>query len=180
MAETVGALYLAESVREFRKIKDLGDKTLAQVSDEDLARTLHPEGNSLAVLIRHLAGNMLSRWTDFLTSDGEKPGRHRDTEFEDSGATREQLLARWEEGWACLFAALAALSESDLRRVVTIRAEPHTVVRAIHRQLSHYAYHVGQMVMLAKAFQDAEWKTLSVPRGGTRKFNEEMFGQGTP
>jgi len=177
MGETVGALYLAESIREFQKTKDLGDKALAQIADADLGRALHAEGNSLALLIQHLAGNMRSRWTDFLTTDGEKPDRDRDREFElDAGVSRAALLARWEAGWALVFSTLAALTADDLRREITIRAEPHTVVRAIHRQLTHYAYHVGQMVMLAKALRDADWQTLSVRKGGSKAFNAAKFG----
>jgi hypothetical protein len=177
MEETVGALVLAESIREFHKTKELGDKALAQVADADLGRVHHPEGNSLVLLIQHLAGNMRSRWTDFLTTDGEKPDRDRDREFElAGGVSRAELLARWEAGWALVFSALAALTEDDLGREIAIRAEPHTVVRAIHRQLTHYAYHVGQMVMLAKALRDAEWQTLSVPKGGSKAFNTAKFG----
>lgn len=173
------SLYLDDVVDQFRKLKTLGDRALAQVRDEDLFATLDPESNSLAILIQHMAGNMRSRWTDFLHSDGEKPDRDRDAEFEvTSGTTREVLLERWEEGWRCLFQALTALGEEDLAMTVLIRAEPHSVIKAVNRQLTHYGYHIGQIVFLAKHFASETWHTLSVPRGGTRRFNEKMFGRG--
>ncbi len=178
MDDSPASLYLTDVVDQFRKLKQLGDRALAQVRDEDLFAALDPESNSLAVLIQHMAGNMRSRWTDFLESDGEKPNRDRDSEFEvTTGTTREALLDRWEEGWRCLFQALTALDEEDLGMTVLIRAEPHSVIKAINRQLTHYGYHVGQMVFLAKHFASETWQTLSVPRGGTRRFNEEKLGR---
>ncbi|HEV2855478.1 MAG TPA: DUF1572 family protein [Thermoanaerobaculia bacterium] len=178
MDESPASLYLTDVVDQFRKLKGLGDGALAQARDEDLFATLDPESNSLAVLIQHLAGNLRSRWTDFLRSDGEKPDRDRDSEFVVAeGTTRRQLLERWEEGWRCLFQTLTALHEEDLAMTVLIRAEPHSVVKAINRQLTHCAYHVGQIVFLAKHFASETWQTLSVPRGGTRRFNEEKFGR---
>jgi hypothetical protein len=175
---TPAALYLEDVADQFRKYKQLADRALAQVRDEDLFVTLDPESNSLAMLIQHMAGNLISRWTDFLTSDGEKPDRDRDSEFvAAAGTTRADLLARWEKGWVTLFAALAGLGEDDLTRTVHIRAEPHTVVRAIGRQLTHQSYHAGQIVLLAKHFASASWRTLSVPRGGTRELNAAMFGR---
>lgn len=180
MNDSPASLYLTDVADQFRKLKELGDRALAQVRDEDLFAALDPESNSLAVLIRHMAGNMLSRWTGFLNSDGEKPDRDRDSEFEETaGTTREQLLKRWEEGWRCLFQALAALHEEDLSLTVLIRAEPHSVVKAIDRQLTHYAYHVGQIVFLAKHLASETWQTLSVPRGGSRRFNDEKLGRGS-
>ncbi|HEX9941377.1 MAG TPA: DUF1572 family protein [Thermoanaerobaculia bacterium] len=180
MEESPATLYLKDVADQFRNLKGLADRALAQVRDEDLFATLDPESNSLAVLIQHLAGNMRSRWTDFLTSDGEKPDRDRDSEFVVAeGTTRADLLARWEEGWRCLFQALAALSEEDLALTVLIRAEPHSVVKAINRQLTHCAYHVGQIVYLAKHFALGDWQTLSVPRGRSRQFNAEKFGRGS-
>ena len=177
--DSPASLYLTDVVDQFRALKNLGDRALAQVRDEDLFATLDPESNSLAILIQHMAGNMRSRWTDFLHSDGEKPDRDRDAEFEvASGTTREVLLDRWEEGWRCLFQALTALHEEDLAMTVLIRAEPHSVIKAVNRQLIHYGYHVGQIVFLAKHFASETWQTLSVPRGGTRRFNEKMFGRG--
>ena len=177
MDRTPAALYLEDVADQFRKYKQLADRALAQVRDEDLFVTLDPESNSLAMLIQHMAGNLISRWTDFLTSDGEKPNRDRDSEFVvREGTTRASLLARWEEGWRCLFQALAALSEEDLSLTVLIRAEPHSVIKAIDRQLTHQAYHVGQLVLLAKHFASGHWQTLSVARGKTREFNAEKFG----
>lgn len=178
MDKTPAALYLADIADQFRIYKGLADRALEQVRDEDLFVTLDPESNSLAVLIQHMAGNLISRWTDFLTTDGEKPDRDRDSEFETrDGTTREALLARWEEGWRRLFDALAGLTEEDLTRTVTIRAEPHTVVRAIDRQLAHQVYHTGQIVFLAKHLASDHWKNLSVPRGGTRALNAEMLAR---
>ena len=172
------ALYLQDVSIRLRTLKDLADRALAQVSDEDLRVALDPESNSLAALLLHLGGSLRSRWTDFLTTDGEKDDRDRDSEFEPAAdATREQLLARWEDGWSRFFATLAGLTVDDLTRTVTIRAEPHTVVQAIDRSLTHAAYHVGQIVFLAKHLSGDAWRTLSVPRGGTRAFNAEMFGK---
>jgi hypothetical protein len=172
------ALYLDDVKVQFRQLKNLAEGALTQVRDEDLFTTLDPESNSLAVLMQHMAGNLRSRWTDFLHSDGEKPDRDRDAEFVvTGGTTREELFERWEEGWRCLFQALSALSEEDLALTVLIRAEPHSVIKAINRQLTHYGYHVGQIVFLAKHLASARWKTLSVPRGGTRAFNAEKLGR---
>ena len=179
MERSPAALYLEDVTDQFRKHKTLAERALAQVRDEDLTVTLDPESNSLAMLIQHMAGNLVSRWTDFLTTDGEKPDRDRDSEFETKDeTTRADLLARWDEGWRRLFEALAGLNEGDLTRTVTIRAEPHSVIRAIDRQLTHHAYHTGQIVFLAKHLASDRWKTLSVPRGGTRDFNAEMFSRG--
>lgn len=175
--ETPAALYLRDVVAQFRETKDLADRALAQVRDEDLTAVLDPESNSLATIVRHLAGNLRSRWTDFLTTDGEKPDRDRDSEFEGVETTRGDLLAAWEGGWSRLFSTLETLGEDDLTRTVTIRAEPHTVVGAIDRALTHCAYHVGQIVFLAKHLSSQSWQTLSVPRGGTRAFNQKMFGE---
>jgi len=167
--------FLPSAIARFRQHKQLGDGALAQCSDADLVWCPADDANSIATIVRHMRGNMLSRWTDFLTSDGEKPWRHRDTEFEDvSTATTADILAWWEEGWACLFAALEPLREDDLARTITIRNEPHTVLDAIHRQLAHYAYHTGQIVLLARIRRGAEWTTLSVPRGGSAAFNKKM------
>jgi hypothetical protein len=178
--ESPEMLYLRDVVEQFRQLKTLADKAFAQVSDEDLFTLLDPEANSLAILIQHMAGNMRSRWTDFLTSDGEKPDRNRDSEFVVAeGTTREDLQARWEEGWRCLFQTLTALSEEDLALTVLIRAEPHSVIKAINRQLTHYGYHVGQIVFLAKHLASDHWRTLSVPRGRSGQFNAEKLGRRT-
>ena len=178
MNESPEKLYLRDIGEQFRQLKNLADRALAQVRDEDLFATLDAKSNSLAILIQHMAGNMRSRWTDFLTSDGEKPDRNRDSEFEvAAGTSRADLQARWEEGWRCLFQTLTALSEEDLTLTVLIRAEPHSVIKAINRQLTHYGYHVGQIVFLCKHFASDHWRTLSVPRGRSRQLNAEKFGR---
>ncbi|MFB9325510.1 DUF1572 family protein [Paenibacillus aurantiacus] len=162
---------LAQSIQDFRGQKKLGDKSLSQLPEAGFRWTPEPESNSIAIMINHLHGNMLSRWTDFLTTDGEKPSRNRDAEFEDDGADAAELLARWEQGWAALLGALEALTPEDLLQTVTIRGEAHTVVQAIHRQISHYGYHVGQLVYVAKAYRSSAWQTLSIPKGGSNAFN---------
>ena len=150
---------------------------MGQVSDEDFFATFGEFSNSLAIIVKHMAGNMRSRWTDFLTSDGEKPDRFRDTEFElDDADSREALLERWEAGWACLFETLDQLSTDDLTSTVHIRGEPHTVIQAVNRQLTHYAYHVGQIVMLARHFAGDEWKWLSIPPGQSATFEVAKDG----
>lgn len=148
---------------------------MAQVTDEQLVAVLDNETNSIAITVKHMAGNMRSRWRDFLTSDGEKPDRHRDSEFEDAPASREALLALWEDGWSFVFEALEPLSDADLSRTVTIRGEPHSVMQAINRQIGHYAYHCGQIVLLAKHFNHAGWHSLTVPRGRSADFNRRVL-----
>jgi hypothetical protein len=166
----------AEDARAiFRQYKKLTDGAIAQVSDADLTRTLDPEMNCMAIIMKHMGGNMLSRWTDFLTSDGEKPTRHRDSEFENPPATRAELTALWERGWSCLFAALDPLADDDLARTITIRGEAHSVMQAINRQLAHYSYHCGQIVLLAKHFQSSNWKCLTVPRKQSEEFNRRVL-----
>ena len=166
MASTdVGAEFLTSARRRLEDLQKLGERSLERLDDADLAKTLDPEANSVAVLVQHIAGNMRSRWTDFLTADGEKPDRNRDGEFESGpGATRAQLLERWEAGWRCLYAALDTLKPDDLTRTVVIRGERLTALDAINRQLVHYGQHVGQMVLLAKHLKWQTWKSLSVPR----------------
>ncbi len=171
--------YLEDALGEFRKLKGFGEKAIAQVGDADWFRTLDPESNSIAIVVKHITGNMRSRWTGFLTTDGEKPDRNRDSEFEIGEAdTRESLLERWEAGWRALFDALEPLTPDDLQKTVTIRGEPHTVLQAINRQLTHYASHIGQIVFLAKHFAGRRWRTLSIPRGKSREF--EVTKEGTP
>jgi len=166
--------WLEDAKLQFRRMKRQAEKALAQVSDEEFFRALDLEANSLAVIVKHLAGNLRSRWTDFRSSDGEKPDRNRDTEFEIGPAdTREALTARWEAGWKLLSDALA-LAPEDAERTVLIRGEPHTVVQAVNRQLTHYAGHVGQIVFLAKHLAGPRWQTLSVPRGQSVAFNAKM------
>ncbi|MGB7189780.1 MAG: DUF1572 family protein [Acidobacteriaceae bacterium] len=166
--------YLEDACAIFHHYKKLADSAIDQVSEVDLMRVLDPEMNSIAIVMKHMAGNMLSRWTDFLTSDGEKPTRDRDSEFENSPANRADLIALWERGWKCLFHALDPLTEADLIRTVTIRGEAHSVTQAINRQVAHLSYHTGQIVLLAKHFQSADWKSLSVPRGQSQQFNERV------
>ena len=166
---------MEDALREFRRLKRQAEKALAQVSDDEFFRALDEESNSLAIIVKHLAGNLRSRWLDFLTADGEKPDRHRDSEFIiEPGDTRAALMERWERDWKYLFDALEPLGEDDLMRSVTIRGEPHTVVQAVNRQLSHYGAHVGQIVFLAKHLAGPNWKTLSVPRGQSEQFNQKM------
>ncbi len=166
--------YLEDSLTLLRYYKKLAEGAMAQVTDEQLLAVLDSEMNSIAVVVKHMAGNMRSRWTGFLTSDGEKPDRQRDAEFVDPPQTREALLALWENGWNCVFEALDPLSEQDLGRTVTIRGEAHSVMQAINRQLGHYAYHCGQIVLLAKHFSHDRWKSLSVPRGRSGEFNRRV------
>src|SRR5690348_8293461 len=165
------ASQISASLNEFRRYKTLGERAMAQVEDEQLLVALDPGSNSIAVIVKHLAGNMRSRWMDFLTSDGEKPDRNRDSEFESPPATREELMRLWEWGWDFVFGALEPLSDADLARTIHIRTEPYSVHEAIQRQIAHYAYHVGQIVFLAKHFRSAEWKSLSIPRGKSKDFD---------
>ena len=171
------AVILPVVLDEFQKIKKLADKAIEQLSDEQLHVTIDPGANSVAVLMRHMAGNMRSRWVDFLISDGEKPDRLRDREFEDPRQNRADLLAEWEHGWQCLFTALSPLGDADLQRTVMIRGEAHSVYKAISRQVAHYAGHAYQILLLAKHLQGANWKTLSIPRGQSEEFNRRMLAK---
>jgi len=166
--------HLEDSLSLFRYYKKLGEDAMAQVADAELTVTLDSEMNSIALIVKHMAGNMRSRWTDFLTSDGEKPDRRRDTEFVQPPATRAELMKLWEEGWDCVWRALGPLGENDLARTVTIRGENHSVMQAINRQLAHYPYHVGQIVMLAKHFRSEQWKSLTVPKNKSAEFNQRV------
>ncbi|MGA7524198.1 MAG: DUF1572 domain-containing protein [Acidobacteriaceae bacterium] len=166
--------YLEDARSLFAHYKKLGERAIAQVSDEQLTQPLDGEANSIATIVKHMAGNMRSRWTDFLTTDGEKPDRQRDSEFEEPPATRAALLQAWEAGWACLFSALEPLTDADLTRTVTIRGEAHSVMQAINRQLAHYPHHVGQIILLAKHFACDRWQSLSVPRKGSAEFNRKV------
>ena len=162
--------YLDDCVFQLRKLKAQADTAMTQVDDPQFFALLDEDANSIALIVKHVAGNMRSRWTDFLTSDGEKSDRHRDTEFEhDSGDTRAALLARWDDAWELVLGTLTSLQPADLSRTVTIRGEPHTVVQAINRQLSHYSAHVGQIVLLAKHYAGSRWQTLSIPKRGGRR-----------
>ncbi|MBK7086967.1 MAG: DUF1572 family protein [Flavobacteriales bacterium] len=162
---------LASARKEFAYYRQLGEKTFAQLPDADLFREPAPGSNSIAVIVKHLHGNMLSRWTEFLTSDGEKPWRQRDAEFENDLRDRAELMTLWNEGWTCLFSAIDPLTPEDLHRIVLIRTEPHSVAQAITRQLAHVPYHVGQIVLLGKLFLGENFGSLSIPRGGSRSFN---------
>jgi hypothetical protein len=152
----------------------MAEDAMAQVTDAQLFAALDPESNSIAIIVKHVAGNMRSRWTDFLTSDGEKPDRDRDSEFVDAPTTRDELMKLWEAGWNCVFTALEPLSDEDLGRRITIRGEAHSVMQAIHRQVAHYAGHVGQIVLLAKHFQQGQWRSLSIPREKSAEVNKRM------
>ncbi|HEV2113840.1 MAG TPA: DUF1572 domain-containing protein [Terriglobales bacterium] len=174
MAHKFSTSYLEDSLSLFRYYKKLAESAIAQVNDEQLTAVLDPEMNSLALIVKHMAGNMRSRWTDFVTSDGEKPDRDRDSEFEHAPRSREAMMKLWESGWQCMFAALEPLSEADLGQTVMIRGEAHSVMQAINRQMAHYAYHIGQIVFLAKHLQHADWKSLSVPRGQSASFNQRV------
>jgi len=166
--------YLEDSVALFRYYKSLAERALAQAPDDRLHVALDAESNSISVIIQHMVGNMRSRWTDFLTTDGEKPDRHRDSEFEPRDLSRAELMQLWESGWECLFAALTPLTAADLSRSVTIRGEEHSVMQAINRQMAHYAYHVGQLVFLAKHLSSEHWVALTVPRNRSEEFNRKV------
>ncbi len=156
--------YIEDSLTLFRQYKHLAERAMAQVSDEQLFALLDVEANSIALIVKHMAGNMRSRWTDFLTTDGEKPDRNRDSEFEKPPATRQELMRLWDDGWRLVFTAIEPLTEADLARPVTIRGEPHSVMQAIQRQIAHYAQHIGQIILLAKHFAGAEWRSLTIPK----------------
>ena len=166
--------YLKDSLSLFHYYKRLAERAMAQMADEQIYAVLDPEANSVAVIVKHMAGNMISRWADFLTSDGEKPGRDRDAEFSDPPQPRQALMELWDQGWRVLFSALEPLSEDDMNRSITIRGEAHSVMQAINRQLGHYAYHCGQIVLLAKHMQHDKWEPLSIPRGRSAEFNRRV------
>jgi hypothetical protein len=175
MAHQFSTSYIEDSLSLFRYYKKLGEGAIEQVSDEQLFASLDREMNSIAIIVKHIAGNMRSRWTDFLTSDGEKADRNRDTEFEHPPSTRGEVLKLWSEGWDRVFSALEPLSDSDCQRTVSIRGEPHSVMQAINRQIAHYSYHVGQIVFLAKHLQAEGWRSLSVPRNQSPDFNRKVL-----
>lgn len=166
--------YIEDALAVFRQYKQLGERAMQQVTDEQLFALLDDEANSIAIIVKHMTGNMRSRWTDFLTTDGEKPTRNRDSEFVEPPATREALLRDWEDGWACVFRAIEPLTDADLPRTVTIRGEAHSVMQAINRQLAHYPQHVGQIVLLAKHWAGPQWQSLSVPRNRSAEFNRKV------
>lgn len=164
-------------IKQFQYYKSLGDKTIEQLEEAALFYQFNEDSNSIAIIIKHLHGNMVSRWTEFLTSDGEKEWRNRDGEFEIGVDTRDELMAMWESGWQCLFKALNGLTEADLQKIVYIRNQGHTVEEAIHRQLAHYPYHVGQLVYIGKMLCRKEWQSLSIPKNNSKGFNAQMFSE---
>ncbi|HYX30826.1 MAG TPA: DUF1572 family protein [Pyrinomonadaceae bacterium] len=173
--ESIGAHFLEDALKSFRDYKKLAEHAFDQIDEADLFRTIDEESNSVAVNMKHMAGNMLSRWTDFLTSDGEKPNRNRDMEFVMlPDTTKADMISYWDKGWQCTFDAIEPLRAEDLMRTITIRGQDHTVVQAINRQIAHYAYHVGQIVFLAKHFKASAWQTLSVPKNRSAEFNKYL------
>ncbi|MGB8474692.1 MAG: DUF1572 domain-containing protein [Candidatus Acidiferrum sp.] len=177
MPHQLSTSYLSDSIGLFHYYKKLAERAMAQCPEESLFTALDPESNSIAIIVKHMAGNMRSRWRDFLTTDGEKPDRHRDTEFENPPHTRAELMDVWERGWKYVFDALEPLKEEDLTRTVTIRSEPHSVMQAINRQVAHYAHHIGQILFLAKHFtftKTGKWESLSVPRGKSAEFTSKL------
>src|SRR6185503_421939 len=174
-SEAIVQNYFEDAVSSFKSYKKLADKAVAQLNDAEFFVTLDEEANSVAVIMKHMAGNMFSRWTNFLTSDGEKPDRNRDMEFViEANTTKNDVLDYWERGWACVFAAIEPLTLEDFEKTVMIRGEKHTIVQAINRQLTHYSYHIGQIVFLAKHFRSSEWTSLSIPRNKSAEFNSSM------
>ncbi len=166
--------YLKDSITIFRYYKRLGENAIAQCPDAGLLAELDEQSNSIAIIVKHLAGNMMSRWTDFLTTDGEKSSRNRDSEFEEAPKTRADLLELWERGWKCFIAALEGLNDADMTKTVTIRGEAHSVMQAINRQVAHYSYHVGQIAFLARHFAGANWKSLTIPKKKSQEFNADV------
>ena len=169
--------YLDSAKKQFAYYKMLGDKTFSQLSDDELFWQYNSESNSVAMIVKHLCGNMLSRWTDFLNSDGEKSWRHRDSEFDNDIQSREEMLLKWNEGWTCLFNTLDLLRDTDLDHVVYIRNMGHTVIEAINRQLAHYPYHIGQIVFIGKMVCNDKWISLSIPKGNSADYNTDKFAQ---
>ena len=177
-SEAIVQNYFEDAVASLKNYKKLADKAIAQLKDDEFFVTLDDEANSVAVIMKHMAGNMFSRWTDFLSSDGEKPDRNRDMEFViGANATKDDVLDYWERGWACVFAAIEPLKLEDFEKTVSIRGEPHTIVMAINRQLMHFSYHIGQIVFLAKHFRSTQWNSLSIPRNKSAEFNLKMQSQ---
>jgi len=172
------SIFLQSAIKRLAYYKDLGDKTLAQLNDTDIHYKPNDASNSIAIIIQHLAGNMLSRWADFLTTDGEKEWRNRDTEFEEQQMTKQQLIDFWEKGWQCCLGALQSLKEEDLLKTIYIRSEGLIVVDAINRQLAHYPYHVGQIIYVAKIVTNNNWHNLSIAKGNSAAFNQQMIKKG--
>ena len=171
----VGKVFLESAVAKYQAQKNLAERAIVQLDDEQLHQPLDENTNSVAIIMKHLAGNMRSRWTDFLTTDGEKEWRNRDREFVDDFPSRDDVMAHWQRGWDCLFATLSTLTVDDLTRTVPIRGKPHNVIEAIHRELDHYGYHVGQIVLTARVLAKDNWTTLTVPRGGSQEYNRRVW-----
>jgi hypothetical protein len=169
--------FLSGAIKQFEFYKMLGDKAMSQIPDEALFWQYNEQSNSIAIIVSHLSGNMISRWTDFLTTDGEKEWRDRDAEFEPIIQNKNELLAQWEKGWSCFLGALTALTDDDMDRIVYIRHVGHTVTEAISRQLAHYPYHIGQIVFISKMISGDQWQSLSIPRGNSKKYNENKFAK---
>ena len=169
--------YLDSAKRQFTMYKQLGEKAMAQMGEDDLNWHANDDSNSVITIVKHMWGNMMSRWTDFLTTDGEKPWRHRDAEFEQDVLDRQSMMKKWDEGWQCLFAALGSITDDDLEKIIYIRNEGHTILEAINRQIAHYSYHVGQIVYIAKLMSKQEWKSLSIPRNKSSEYNAAKFSQ---
>ncbi len=167
--------YLQSVKKQFRYYKSLGERSFSQIGDKDLFWQAHPDSNSIAIIVHHLSGNMLSRWTNFLTEDGEKEWRQRDLEFEDVIHSRAELLKKWKEGWDCLFQALETINEDNFNQEILIRNQPHSVVEAINRQLAHYAYHIGEIVFISKMRKGKDWVSLTIPKGQSAAFNADKF-----
>ncbi|BAO77119.1 DUF1572 family protein [Winogradskyella sp. PG-2] len=169
--------YLTSSIKQFEYYKSLGDKTIAQLSFDELKKEFSEDSNSITIIVKHIVGNMLSRWTNFLTEDGEKEWRKRDEEFEDTYASKEDLVNSWDKGWNCLFEAIRPLSSNDLDQIIYIRNQGHTVTEAMNRQMMHYAYHVGQIVFLGKLIKGTDWQSLSIPKGKSKAYNKDKFSK---
>lgn len=169
--------YLDSAKKQFEYYKMLGEKTFSQLPDEKLFWTFNEESNSIATIVKHLHGNMMSRWTDFLTTDGEKEWRNRDAEFDHDIKTRNELLEKWNDGWTCLFTALNSLTEQDLQKEIFIRNQGHSITEAINRQLAHYPYHIGQIVFIGKMVCNENWTSLSIPKGNSQRYNADMFSK---
>ena len=169
--------YLSSVLKQFQYYKSLGDKTFDLLSFSEIQKELATDSNSIAIIAKHMVGNMLSRWTNFLVEDGEKEWRHRDKEFEDTYTSKEELIENWDKGWKCLFDAIKPLNENDLERIIYIRNQGHTVTEAINRQLAHYSYHIGQIVFLGKVLKGEHWQSLSIPKGDSTKYNKEKFSK---
>ncbi len=172
--ERIASVLLQTAIKRFAFYKDLGQKTFVQLPEAGFYFQPNEASNSIAIIIQHMSGNMLSRWTNFLTEDGEKEWRNRDEEFESHSFSKDQLLGMWEEGWQCVFDALNELKEDDLLKNIRIRTEEQSVIDAIHRQLAHYAYHVGQIVYVGRLIKNNDWQSLSIPKGKSAAFNQQM------